>query len=144
MDHDLGQGWRLWVYGNPPKVCSMMKIMPPWGLTLAKYHKNKPYVLQITNVSWFIPGPAPIQFEFGFGDEIPWDQVGFSVNPKTVQTPVGKEFIYRWKAHRTLKVKINGSEINFDLTGTANGTKILEQCATALPSSSEDCGKDCS
>lgn len=144
MDHDLGQGWRLWVYGSPPKLCSMMKITGSWGLTLARYHSNKPYVLQITNIAWLIPGPVPIQFEFHFGDEPGWDQMGMSVNSKTVQTTVGQEFIYRWKAHRTLKVKMNGSEINFDLLGTANATKILEQCTTGLPEYSQECGKDCS
>jgi hypothetical protein len=142
MEHDLGQGWRLWIYGSPPMLCSMMKITNAWGLTLVRYHSDKPYVLQITNYSWFIPGPSPIKFEFKFGDEIPWDQMGKSVNMKTVQTTVGKEFIYRWKAHRMLKIKINGSEINFDLLGTSNATKVLEQCSSGL-STSEPCGADC-
>ena len=144
MEHDLGQGWRLWIYGSPPQLCSMMKIMNAWGLTLVRYHSNKPFVLQITNVNWLIPGPVPIKFEFQFGDEPGWDQMGMSVNHKSVQTTVGKEFIYRWKAHRTLKVKMNGSEINFDLIGTSNATTVLEQCATGLPQSSQECGKDCS
>lgn len=144
MSHDLGNNWRLWIYGSPPRLCSMMRIQGQWGLTLVRYHSNKPYVLQITNVAWLIPGPMPIKFEFQFGDEPGWDQLGSSVNHKSVQTPVGKEFIYRWKAHKTLKVKINGSEINFDLLGTKVATQTLEQCTTGLPEFSQECGKDCS
>ena len=144
MEMDLGNKWRLWVLGSPPRLCSMMRIENAWGLTLVRYHSNKPYVLQITNITWLIPGPAPIKFEFQFGDEPGWDQMGNSVNHKTVQTTVGREFIYRWKAHKTLKMKINGSEINFDLLGTATATKTLEQCTTGLPASSQECGKDCS
>lgn len=143
MEHRMPHGWRLYVYGSPPQLCSMMKVMPPWGLTLMKTDRSKPWLLQITNVSWLIPGPAPIKFEFKFGDEPSWDQTGQSVNFHTVQTAVGQEFIIRWKAHNTLKVKINGSEINFSLLGTANGTKTLEQCVSGL-SMSRECGPDCS
>ena len=144
MEHIMPHGWRLWIYGNPPKLCSIMKITNAWGMTLVRYHSDKPYVLQITNVNWLIPGPAPIKFEFKFGDEPSWDQMGRSVNHKSVETAVGQEFIYRWKAYGSVKVKINGSEINFDLLGSANATKTLEQCTTGLPKSSQECGPDCS
>jgi hypothetical protein len=113
----------------------MMKIFGEqnhWGLTLLR-NSYQQWVLQITNMTWRIPGPAPIQFEFQFGDEIPWTQKGQAVNLLTVQTEVGKEFIYRWKAHKIIKIKMNGSETTFDLIGTSNGTEVLEQCATALP-----------
>ena len=82
MEHVMPHGWRLWIYGSPPKLCSIMKITKAWGVTLVRYNSDKPYVLQITNVNWLIPGPATIKFEFKFGDEPSCDSLTGPFDPK--------------------------------------------------------------
>lgn len=140
--HKLLNGWELYIHGNPPKVCALMKVYGggPWGLTLLRNDHGQ-WVVQVTNATWLMPPGSPINFTFKFDDEPGWDQKGRAVNFKSIQTVVGQEFIYRWKAYGKLKITMNGSEMIFDLIGTANGTQVLEQCARSL--STRSCGKDC-
>lgn len=141
--YKLPHNWEMYIVGKPAERCALMKVPNPrWGMTLAKISDK--WVFQITDMRWLFPGPTKVEFEIQFGTEIPWTQKGQAVNPKTLQTSVGKEFIYRWKHYNDIKVKINGGmTYKMKLLGSRVNTESLEQCALSIGSSVE-CGPDCS